>query len=97
MSPSNETVEYGATYEVTCNTGFTITGSSTMVCGADGNVDQTPKCRGKTFMVREREQINCSKSLTYKVQIEHQVQRKLCGEATKLIGTKGHVKSKSLI
>ena len=33
-------------YEVTCNTGFTISGSSTMTCGADGTFDQTPTCEG---------------------------------------------------
>ena len=45
VSPSNETVDYEATYEVTCNTDFIISGSSTMACGADRNFDQTPTCQ----------------------------------------------------
>ena len=48
VSPSEATVEYGATYEVTCNSGSTISSSSTMTCGADGNFDQTPTCQGKS-------------------------------------------------
>ena len=47
VSPSEATVDYGATYEITCNTGYTISGSSTMICGADGDFDQTPTCQGK--------------------------------------------------
>ena len=47
VSHSEATVDYEATYEVTCNTGFTISGSSTMLCGADGTFDQTPTCQGK--------------------------------------------------
>ena len=47
-SPSNETVDYGDVYEITCNTDFTISGPSTMTCGADGTFDQTPMClKGK--------------------------------------------------
>ena len=46
VSPSNETVDYGATYEVTCNSNFTISGPSTMICGANGTFDQTPTCQG---------------------------------------------------
>ena len=47
VNPSNETVDFEATYEVTCNIGFTISGPSTMICGADGTFDQTPTCQGK--------------------------------------------------
>ena len=46
MSPANDTVDYEATYEVTCKTGFAISGSSTMACGAEGTFDQTPTCQG---------------------------------------------------
>ena len=46
VSPAG-TVNYGATYEVTCNVGFTISGSSTMTCGAGGGYDQNPTCQGK--------------------------------------------------
>ena len=50
VSPSDaSTVDYEATYEVTCNTGFTISGSSTMECGADGTFSQTPTCQGKVY------------------------------------------------
>ena len=44
VSPSGATVDYAATYEVTCSTGFTISGTTTMTCGADGTFDQTPTC-----------------------------------------------------
>ena len=47
VSPTDATVDYEATYEVTCNTGFTISGPSTMTCGADGTFDETPTCQGK--------------------------------------------------
>ena len=47
VSPSNATVDYHETYEVTCDTGFTISGSSTMTCGADGIFEQTSTCEGK--------------------------------------------------
>ena len=47
VSPSDATVDYDATYEVSCDTGFTISASSTMTCGADGTFDQTPTCEGK--------------------------------------------------
>ena len=47
VSPSNETVDYEATYEVTCNTGFAISGISTMACGVNGTFDQTPTCQGE--------------------------------------------------
>ena len=46
VSPSDATVDYEATYEVTCDTGYTISGTSTMTCAADGNFDQTPTCEG---------------------------------------------------
>ena len=47
VSPSEATVNNGATYEVTCDDGFVISGASTMICGADGGFDQTPTCQGK--------------------------------------------------
>ena len=47
VSPSDATVNYDATYQVTCNVGFTISGSSAMTCGAGGGFDQTPTCQGK--------------------------------------------------
>ena len=49
MSPSNETVDYEDVYEITCNIGFTISGPSTMTCGADRTFDQTPACQGKGY------------------------------------------------
>ena len=47
VSPPDETVDYGASYEVTCSTGFTIDGPSTMTCDTDGIFDQTPTWQGK--------------------------------------------------
>ena len=47
VTPSDATVNYEATYQVTCNVGFIISGSSTMICGANGSFDQTPTCQGK--------------------------------------------------
>ena len=47
VSPSDGTVDYEAAYNVTCYTGFTISGPSALRCGADGTVDQTPTCQGK--------------------------------------------------
>ena len=47
VSPPEETIDDEETYEVTCNTGFTISGPSTMACGAGGTFDQTPTCQGK--------------------------------------------------
>ena len=47
-SPADASIDYEETYEVTCDTGFTIsTSSSTMTCGTDGVFDQTPTCEGK--------------------------------------------------
>ena len=48
VTPSDATVNYEATYEVTCNVGYIISGSSTMTCGASGGFDQTPTCQGKS-------------------------------------------------
>ena len=48
VSPFNETVDYEATYEVTCNTGFVISGPSAMACGDEGTFDQNPTCQGNT-------------------------------------------------
>ena len=47
VRPSEATVNYGATYEVTCDDGFAISGSSTMTCGTYGGFDQTPTCQGE--------------------------------------------------
>ena len=47
VSPSEATVNYEATYQVTCNVGFTISGSSAMTCDVGGDFDQTPTCQGK--------------------------------------------------
>ena len=63
VSPSEATVNNGATYEVTCDDGFVISGASTMICGADGGFDQTPTCQGKrdkTGQLRTKTYINIS-------------------------------------
>ena len=39
-------IAYDAKYTVQCNTGYKISGSSTMKCGANG-FGQTPSCVGK--------------------------------------------------
>ena len=47
VSPSGATADNGATYEVSCDTGFKMHGASTMTCGADGKFDQTPTCHSQ--------------------------------------------------
>ena len=47
MLPVDATVSVDGTYEVTCDGGFTISGSSTMTCVDGGDFDQTPTCLGK--------------------------------------------------
>ena len=46
VSPSNATIEYGQTYNVTCDNGFGINGATTITCGADEDFDKTPSCEG---------------------------------------------------
>ena len=56
ISPFNaNTVGYGATYEVTCESGFVMlnTESSIMTCGAAGIFNQTPTCGKKTFIAEK--------------------------------------------
>ena len=45
VSPSDANVEYSEVYEVTCNTGHTISGANTMTCEPNGTFDQTPNCQ----------------------------------------------------
>ena len=44
VSPLDDSVNYGESYAVTCNDGYTISGSPTMTCSADGAFDQSPTC-----------------------------------------------------
>ena len=46
VSPPNDTLNYGDTYEVICDPGYGIHGPSTVTCGLFGNLDQTPTCEG---------------------------------------------------
>ena len=47
VSPSSATIEYADTYEVTCDAGFVVDGSSsTMTCGAGDVFDQTQSLLG---------------------------------------------------
>ena len=47
VAPANEsTVEQGQTYEVSCDSGFTLSGSPDMTCQSSGTFDQTPTCQG---------------------------------------------------
>ena len=52
MYPTYASVEAGESYEVTCTTGFTLTGVSTMTCQNDASFDQTPTCEGKALLLR---------------------------------------------
>ena len=40
------TVEQGETYEVSCDSGYTLSGSPNMTCQSNGTFDQTPTCQG---------------------------------------------------
>ena len=45
--PANaSTVEQGETYEVSCDSGFTLSGPPNMTCQSNGAFDQTPTCEG---------------------------------------------------
>ena len=44
VSPSNASVPFMATYEVTCDDGCRMIGGQTMTCGTGGVFDQTPIC-----------------------------------------------------
>ena len=48
VSPSlASTVEQGETYEVSCDSGFTLSGSPNMTCESNGTFDQTPTCQAQ--------------------------------------------------
>ena len=51
VSPSNATVNYGESYELTCDVGYIKMDPSTSVirCGADGSYDHAPSC-GKLYI-----------------------------------------------
>ena len=40
------TDEQGETYEVSCDSDFTLSGSPNMTCQSNGTFDQTPTCEG---------------------------------------------------
>ena len=44
MTPDEATIEPGATYEVSCVTGHTLSGASRMTCLDTGELDQIPSC-----------------------------------------------------
>ena len=47
VSLPSEEIAIGESYDVTCNEGFSLSGSSsTMVCNSGGDFDQTPTCTG---------------------------------------------------
>ena len=49
--PANvRTVEQGETYELSCDSGFTLSGSPNMTCQSNGTFDQTPTCLKGTSM-----------------------------------------------
>ena len=49
VTPADATVEQGETYEASCDSGFTISGWTTMSCQPNGTFDQTPSCEGKYY------------------------------------------------
>ena len=52
VSPANAAVEQGQSYNVTCDSGYTINGTTTiMTCQADTNFDRTPTCEGTSKLV----------------------------------------------
>ena len=52
FTPDNATVEQAETYEATCDSGFTMSGSSTMTCQPNGTFDHTPTCKGIIIVAR---------------------------------------------
>ena len=51
VTPANVTVEQGESYEASCDSGFTISGSTTMTCQSNGIFDQTPTCQGTQYIL----------------------------------------------
>ena len=49
VTPASATVEQGQSYEVSCDSGYTISGATTMTCQADTTFDGTPTCEGTHF------------------------------------------------
>ena len=44
LTPDTETVDSGSTYQVSCNSGFKISGSPTITC-TNGQLSTSPSCR----------------------------------------------------
>ena len=49
VSPSSSTVSFEQHYEITCDEGFTISGSYAITCNENGRLDDHPNCIGKVF------------------------------------------------
>ena len=49
VTPASATVEQGQSYEVSCDSGFTISGATTMICRANGTISDMPTCEGMQF------------------------------------------------
>ena len=49
VTPASATVEQGQSYEISCDSGFTISGATTMICRANGSLSDMPTCEGMQF------------------------------------------------
>ena len=54
VNPAEPTVDYGMSYEVTCDAGFSNYRSATMTCGVDRNFDQTPECGKRSMLINNQ-------------------------------------------
>ena len=51
VAPEDATVAFGATYAVTCGTGFTVNGGATMTCQDGNTFDVTPTCESRCHVL----------------------------------------------
>ena len=50
VSPSNDTIEGGEYYEVSCNEGYTLHGNAAIECNEAGTLLRIPTCTGIVFI-----------------------------------------------
>ena len=62
ITPSSNFIAFNEEYNVTCNTGYKISGNDKMKCGGNG-FDQTPVCIGKTATILDC--IDCLNRLAF--------------------------------
>ena len=46
VSPSDDTIEAGESYNASCSNGYTLSGTATMDCNDDGTLSTAPTCTG---------------------------------------------------